>query len=89
MLVELQATVSGLTTGSTYNLYAYEFPSLTGADVGAAAALAVPDENFNAHAKLATTVTHITASGATYTTSPITVSSDRIVVFRAVPNWAP
>jgi hypothetical protein len=89
MLVQLQATVSGLTAGSTYNLYEYEFPSLTGADVGAAAALAVPDENFNANAKLATAVTHITASGSTYTSSPLSVGSDRIVVFRAVPSWAP
>jgi hypothetical protein len=89
MMVELQATVSGLTAGSTYNLYEYDLPSLTGADVGSAAALAVPVENFNANAKMASVVTHITATGPTYTSSAIRVSSDRIVVFRAVPTWAP
>jgi len=89
MLMELQATISGLEAGSNYNLYEYDLPSLTGADVGAAAALPVPTQRFNANAKLATAVTHFTASGKTYTSSPILVSSDRIVVFRAVPAGAP
>jgi hypothetical protein len=82
----LQATVSGLTPGVSYNLYEYEFSSVSGE--GAAAALAVPTENFNAQANLATHVTRFTASSSTYTQT-VTTTSDKIVVFRCVPVTAP
>jgi hypothetical protein len=89
MLLRLQATVSGLTPGLGYNLYEYDFPSLTGADTGAAAALRVPTQNFNADASLASSVTRFTATGSTFAAPPITVSSDTMVVFRAVASTAP
>lgn len=89
MLLELQATVSGLKRGTEYNLYEYDFPSLTGADTGASAALAVPTENFNAHASSASHVTRFTATSSTYTSALIQIDSTRIAVFRAVPVSAP
>jgi hypothetical protein len=82
----LQATMSGLTPGTAYNLYEYEFSAVEGE--GSGAALAVPVENFNANARLASHVTNFTASGSTYTQT-ITISSDKIVVFRGVPASAP
>ena len=82
----LQATVSGLTPGVSYNLYEYDFSSVTGE--GSAAALAVPTEDFNANAGLATHVTRFTAASPTYTQS-VTKTSDQIVVFRCVPVSAP
>ena len=82
----LQVTVSGLTTGIAYNLYEYEFSSIEG--VGAAAALAVPVENFNASAGMATHVTAFTATGSTFQQT-VTTTSDKIVVFRCVPASAP
>jgi hypothetical protein len=82
----LQVTVSGLTAGVSYNLYEYEFSAIKG--VGSAAALAVPVENFNANADLATHVTAFTATGSTYQEG-ITTASDKIVVFRCVPATAP
>jgi hypothetical protein len=82
----LQATVSGLTPGVAYNLYEYDFSSVTG--VGGAAALAVPVQNFNANAGLASHVTPFTATGSTFTQS-ITTASNEIVVFRCVPAGAP
>ena len=83
---QLQASVSGLTEGTSYNLYEYDFSSVTGD--GAAAALPVPVDNFNANAGLATHVTTFTASSSTFTQT-ITTSSDKIVVFRCVPVSAP
>jgi len=50
--------------------------------------LAVPIEDFNANAGLATHVTTFTAASSTYTTS-VTTTSDKIVVFRCVPVDAP
>jgi hypothetical protein len=82
----LEATMSGLTPGVTYNLYEYEFSAVEG--VGSAAALAVPVRNFNANAGLATQVYTFTAVGSSYTQS-VTATSDTIVVFRGVPASAP
>jgi hypothetical protein len=82
----LQITVSGLTAGASYNLYEYEFSAIKG--VGSGAALAVPVENFNANANLATHVTAFTATGSTYQET-ITTTSGKIVVFRCVPTAAP
>jgi hypothetical protein len=62
--------------------------SLTGADTGAAAALAVPIQNFNANAKSASAVVRLIADGPTYS-APIALSSTQIAVFRAVPVTAP
>jgi len=82
----LQVSVSGLTPGVSYNLYEYEFSSVEG--VGSAAALAVPVENFNANAGLATHVTAFTAASSTFRQT-VTTTSDKIVVFRCVPATAP
>jgi hypothetical protein len=89
MLMSLQATVSGLTPGTTYNLYEYDFPTLSGADTGTAAALKVPTQNFNANAGMASSVTRFTATGSSYLSAPIQMSSAQIVVFRAVAASAP
>jgi hypothetical protein len=89
MRMTLQATVSGLTAGTSYNLYEYDFPTLTGADTGTAAALPVPTSGFNANSSMATSVATFTAQGPTYTTVPLTRMSDQIVIFRAVPTSAP
>ncbi|MGA3210996.1 MAG: hypothetical protein ABSD20_06785 [Terriglobales bacterium] len=82
----LQATVSGLTTGTAYNLYEYDFSTVAG--TGAAAALAVPTANFNANKGMATYTTQFTATGSTYSQT-VTRTSDQVVVFRAVPASAP
>jgi hypothetical protein len=82
----LQATVSGLTPGSSYNLYEYDFSSVSGE--GSAAALAVPTEDFNANAGLATHVTTFSAASSTYTQTVAKTSND-IVVFRCVPASGP
>jgi hypothetical protein len=82
----LQATVSGLTPGVSYNLYEYESSAVAG--TGSAAALNVPTENFNANADLATGVTTFTAASSTFTHA-VTTTSGQIVVFRCVPANAP
>jgi len=82
----LQATVSGLTFGVSYNLYEYDFSSVQGE--GSSAALNVPIQNFNANASLASHVTTFTAAGSTFIQT-VTTTSDKIVVFRAVPANAP
>lgn len=89
MEMTLQATVRGLTAGTSYVVYEYDFPTLTGADTGTAAALAIPTLDFNAQRAKATVATTFTATGATYTTASLTRTSDQIVVFRAVPANAP
>jgi len=89
MLMSLQATVRGLTSGVQYNLYEYDFPTLTGANTGTAAALNVPTNNFNANSSMATAVTTFTAQGTTYTTPVLSKTSDQIVVLRAVAATAP
>jgi len=82
----LQASVGGLTPGVSYNLYEYEFSSISGE--GSKAALAVPVEHFNANAGMATAVTTFAATGATFTKNILT-TSDKIVVFRCVAASAP
>lgn len=84
--VVLQATVSGLTPGVAYNLYEYEFSSISGE--GTAAALAVPTQNFNANASLAAYTTQFTAMSSTYEQT-VTTTSNEIIVFRCVPVSAP
>lgn len=79
--LRFQVTVSGLDPGTAYNLYEYDFASVSGE--GSGAALAIPTEDFNANENLATRVTTFTASSPTYTTS-VTTTSDKIVVFRCV-----
>jgi hypothetical protein len=81
--------VSGLQAGRRYNLYEYEFPPSSGADTGAAAALAVPTAGFNRNWSMASAVTPFTATGADFTRTLDAVPSDRVVVFRAVPADAP
>jgi len=83
---QLDVTVRGLTPGVAYNLYEYDFSSVSG--MGSAAALRIPTSDFNANANLATSVTTFTASSPTYKTS-VTTTSDKIVVFRSVPLGAP
>jgi hypothetical protein len=90
----LQATVDGLTPGVAYNLYEYQFGSPTSTDTmgtGAAAALAVPVTAFNANSVAggstpAKSVTTFTASSSSYVAPPLTITSDQIVVYRAVPT---
>jgi hypothetical protein len=82
----LQATVSGLKTGTSYNLYEYVFSSVQG--TGAGAVLAVPVADFNANANLATHVTKFVAAGSTFQQT-VTTTSDKIIVFRCVPISAP
>ena len=82
----LQVTVSGLTPGISYNLYEYEFSSVEGE--GSAAALAVPVQDFNANASLATHVTNFIAGAATFQQT-VTTTSGKIIVFRCVPASAP
>ena len=86
MTITMQVTVSGLTPGVHYNLYEYDSGLITG--VGAAAALSVPTSHFNANASMATATTPFTPSSNTYVTS-VTKSSQKTVVFRAVPASAP
>jgi hypothetical protein len=83
---ELQAAVSGLTPGVSYNLYEYDFSSVSGE--GAAAALAVPVADFNANAAMAARVTTFTAASSRYT-QVVTTTSDKVVVLRCVPASAP
>jgi hypothetical protein len=84
--VVLQATVTGLTPGLAYNLYEYEFSSIAGE--GSAAALAVPTQNFNANAGMATDTTQFTAASSTFQQT-VTTTSNEIIVFRCVPATAP
>ncbi|MFY9644111.1 MAG: hypothetical protein WAK29_02980 [Terriglobales bacterium] len=89
----LQAAVSGLTPGVTYNLYEYQFNSPTETDslgTGTGAALAVPVSAFNANSATAgstpaNSVTTFTATSSTYVAAPLVTTSDQIVVYRAVP----
>ena len=82
----LQATLSGLTTGVVYNLYEYTFSGIKG--TGTASALAVPTDNFNQNALMATRKTQFTATKSTYV-HRVNRASKQIVVFRAVPATAP
>lgn len=82
----LQVTVTGLTPGVSYNLYQYDFASVKGQ--GSAAALAVPVQDFNANAGLATRRTTFTAAGSTFQQT-VAATSNKVVVFRCVPANAP
>ena len=96
----LQATVSGLTPGVSYNLYEYQFNSPTATDTlggngtwsgTMAAALAVPVTAFNANSAAgastpANSITNFIASTSTYVAATLTTTSDQIVVYRAVPS---
>jgi len=87
MTLSLEVTVSGLAAGTSYNLYEYDFASVSG--IGSAAALAIPTEAFNAHASEASATVTFTASGPTsmFVVSPR--ASNQTIVFRAVPASAP
>jgi hypothetical protein len=98
MSIVLQPTVSGLTPGVSYNLYEYQFNTPSNDTLGgngtwagtAAAALAVPFTAFNASSAIggttpANSVANFTATASTYTPSPLSTTSDQIVVYRAVP----
>ncbi len=87
----LRVTISGLTNGVNYNLYEYDFPSVNG--IGTAAALPVPTGDFNRYnsypnALKAAHAFSFTATGPTFVQT-VTTTSDRIIVFRAVPASAP
>jgi hypothetical protein len=86
MQITAQVTVSGLTAGTAYNLYEYDFASVSG--VGSAAALAVPTSGFNANASTATHATPFKPTGSSFTET-VTFASNQVVVFRAVPASAP
>jgi hypothetical protein len=86
MGMTLRADVSGLTSGQTYVLYEYDFSSVSG--FGSAAALKVPDSNFNANASMATKATRFVANGQSYSQS-IQTTSDKVIVFRCVAISAP
>jgi len=90
----LQATVSGLTPGVSYNLYEYQFNSPTATDTlggdgtwpgTTTAALQVPVTAFNGNAAQAKSVTTFTAATSTYVAAELVTTSDQIVVYRAVP----
>jgi hypothetical protein len=86
MQITAEVTVSGLTAGTAYNLYEYDFTSVSG--LGPAAALAVPTSGFNAHASMATHATPFKPTGGSFTET-VTFASNQVVVFRAVPASAP
>ena len=89
MQMRLQATVHGLTPGTAYHLYEYDFPTQTGAATGYAAALAIPTSNFNMQSGKASHITSFVASGSEYVADAVSRLSTEIVVFRAVPADAP
>jgi len=75
--LSLKATVAIPDPSLSYNLYLYDSFE------------AVPDSGFNAKAGQASQVWHIPAnSGTTYAVN-LTLSSDKVAVFRAVPTTAP
>jgi hypothetical protein len=86
MGITLRVTVSGLDVGKAYNLYRYDFNGVSG--VGEQAALQVPDSNFNAHAGESTSVKHFVATETTLSEG-VETTSDKIIVFRAVPADGP
>lgn len=77
MSLTLTVTVTGLTSGTEYNLYQYShFQN-------------VPTSSFNANAGQADASTTFTASGTTYTKTITGWQSDERVIFRCVPASAP
>ncbi len=92
MTMAFEVTVSGLTPGASYNLYEYDFPSLSGVHTGSGAALNVPTANFNADFRTNSSAVQrsfIAPNNASSYTFQFTRSSDQIVIFRAVPASAP
>ena len=87
MTISLELTVSGLAAGTSYNLYEYDFASVSG--VGAAAALPIPTSDFNAHAGQASATVAFTASGPTFTYVVPPRPSNQTIAFRAVLASAP
>jgi hypothetical protein len=87
MTIGFEVTVSGLTAGTSYNLYEYDFPNVSG--IGSAAALAIPTENFNAHASQASATVTFTATGPTFTYVVPPRTTDRTIAFRAVAAGGP
>jgi len=88
-IYNLQAKVSGLTPGVSYNLYEYIIPSLSVNKIGHEAALPVPVRDFNAQSYRASNVTTFTATGPTYTQTIDAIPSSEVVVFRCVPVSGP
>ena len=84
MPLNLTATVSGLTSGKSYNLYRYQ-TSVRPLPQGP---LNVPSSNFNANANLAASVIKFTATSSTYQTQ-VSITSDTTVSFRCVLSTAP
>ena len=85
----LRVNVSGLSSGTAYNLYEYDFtPDDNSYPTDRSAALPVPTGDFNSNARMASNVTHFTATESTYSQT-VTKASNQIVVFRAVPVSAP
>ena len=83
-LVTLEATVSGLVAGNTYNLYIYS----TSVTPLPSRGLNVPTSNFNAQANLASKTIAFEASSDTFVVSETVLSTDT-VVFRCVLSSAP
>ena len=85
MIITLEAIITDLSIGDTYNLYEYIFTTLgsinstSNKDV----VLNVPLSNFNAHSALASYKTTFIAVTSIYIHSVVRYSSD-IVVFRCV-----
>jgi hypothetical protein len=86
MVMSLQASVRKLIPGVNYNLYEYDFTNLSG--IGDAAALRIPDSNFNAQSILATKTTSFVATASTYSQT-IQITSDQVIAFRCVRADAP
>jgi hypothetical protein len=87
MTLGLDVTVSGLIIGNAYNLYEYDFASVSG--IGSAAALPIPTADFNAHASQASSKVGFTASASTMTFAVEPHASSVTIAFRAVPADAP
>ena len=81
MGITLQATITQLTPGVSYDLYEYDFSGPTGFE--SAATLKLPDSAFNANAAMATKATSFTAQSASFSQT-IATTSDKVVVFRCV-----
>jgi hypothetical protein len=87
MTLSLEVTVSGLAAGTSYNLYEYDFASVSG--IGSAAALPIPTADFNAHASQASSKVTFTAGGPTWTYEVPPRPSNQTIAFRSVPASAP
>jgi hypothetical protein len=85
MDILLEVTLGGLSAGTGYVLYEYDFDAASATN---ASALAVPTSRFNARAAEATSRTAFVAHGSTFVTR-VSKTSQQMVVFRAVPASAP